>query len=323
MAAWDEPIVFFPLAVSRVWGGRRLEERFGKDLPAGEAIGELWEVVDRPEAQSAITSGAPAGWDLHRLWTEHRGEVFGKRGLGSDAKRFPLLVKLLDAREALSVQVHPPAHLASALGGEPKNEAWLLLDAEPGTHLYAGLAAGVTRASFADRLESGADVSALLHRLPVAAGDVLFLPSGRVHAIGAGCLIAEVQQNSDTTYRVFDYNRLGLDGRPRGLHVSQALACIDWDDVEPELLRGEQARRIATSHFEMERRALRAGQHEPAAPEGECAIVGVLEGSVTCRERTFTAGDFFLTPPSAGLELSAQTDQAEVLRVLLPVPTLG
>lgn len=318
MAAWDEPLVFSPLAVPRVWGGRRLEDRFGKALPAGEAIGELWEIVDRPEAQSVITSGAPGGWDLHRLWVEHRGEVFGTRGLGSAAERFPILLKLLDAREALSVQVHPPADLAPAFGGEPKNEAWLLLDAEPGAHLYAGLSAGVTRTRFAQALESGDDVSALLHRLPVAAGDALFLPSGRVHAIGAGCLIAEVQQNSDTTYRVFDYNRLGLDGRPRDLHLSQSLACIDWDDAEPQLLRGEQARRITTSYFELERRALAADEREPATPVGECAIVGVLEGSVTCRGQAFTGGDFFLAPASARLELRAQRGEAEIVNVLLP-----
>jgi len=318
VTTWNEPVVFSPLPVPRIWGGRRLEERFGKELPVGEAIGELWELVDRTEAQSVIISGAPRGWELHRLWTKHREEVFGERGLRNSAERFPLLLKLLDARESLSVQVHPPAHLARGLGGETKNEAWIFLDGEADAHIYAGLSAGVTRADFAERLESAGDVSPLLHRLAVEPGDALFIPTGRVHAIGAGCLIAEVQENSDTTYRVFDYNRLGLDGRPRDLHIRQSLACIDWDDAEPELLRGERARRITSNYFELERRALTAGEHEPATPEGECSIVGVLGGNVACSGQAFGAGDFFLVPASARLELSAQRGEAEILRVLLP-----
>src|SRR5436190_11570766 len=121
MPTWSEPLAFRPLLVPRVWGGERLRERFGKPVPHGAAIGESWEVVDREDAQSVLDER----YDLHELWRDHREEVFGTRGIRSDAERFPLLIKLLDAREALSVQVHPPAHRCAELGGEPKSEAWL------------------------------------------------------------------------------------------------------------------------------------------------------------------------------------------------------
>ena len=225
MPDWSEPLALHPLLVPRVWGGRKLEERFGKPLPAGEPIGESWEVVDREDAQSLADGGRP----LNDLWRDHRRDVFGERGVACPEERYPILVKLLDAREALSVQVHPPAEHAEGLGGEPKNEAWFFLDGDPGAHVLAGLRPGVTRERFEAAVRGGADVAALLHRVDVEDGDALYLPSGRVHAIGPGCLIAEVQQSSDTTYRVWDY------GRPRELHVEESLTCIDWEDVEPPL----------------------------------------------------------------------------------------
>jgi mannose-6-phosphate isomerase len=166
----------------------------------------------------------------------HGGDVLGgaKAAAGD---RFPLLCKILDARDRLSLQVHPPPHMARALEGEPKTEMWYIADASPQAELYVGLKRGMTRAAFEERLESGG-VEECFHRVDVRAGDTMFLPSGRVHAIGAGLVIFEIQQNSDTTYRVFDWNRVGLDGRPRELHVPQSLASIDFDDFEPALARG-------------------------------------------------------------------------------------
>jgi len=142
---------------------------------------------------------------------------------------------LLDAREKLSLQVHPPAHKAAALGGEPKTEMWYIADAAPDADLFVGLKRGVTRAEFEQKISTG-EVAGCFHRVPVKRGDAMFLPSGRVHAIGAGLVIFEIQQNSDTTYRVFDWNRVGLDGKPRELHVPQSLASIDFDDFEPALV---------------------------------------------------------------------------------------
>ena len=224
----SDPLVFEPLFMERVWGGRRLEEVYGKKLPADLRIGESWEIVDRPEAQSIVREGPLRGKSLHELWQNHRREIFGDI---ADAPRFPLLIKLLDARETLSVQVHPPNELAAELGGEAKTEFWYIANADAGAELFVGLREGSTREKFEQALHKG-EVADHVHRISVQTGDAMFLPSGRVHAIGGGNLIVEVQQNSDTTYRVFDWNRKGTDGKPRALHVEQSLRCIDFDDCD-------------------------------------------------------------------------------------------
>jgi mannose-6-phosphate isomerase len=265
-----------------------------------------------------VLDGPLAGRTLHELWTgPERAALFGSRAAGG-GDRFPLLVKLLDCTSTLSVQVHPPAEVAPDLGGDPKTEMWYLLDAEPGAHLFAGLRAGVTRAGFEDDLRAGRDVSGLLHRVDVAPGDAMFVPSGRVHALGAGCLVVEVQQNSDTTYRVFDWNRPGLDGQPRELHVPESLACIDWDDAEPALEPRGDGLELASDHFRVVRRTLTAP--EPVTAEGECALVGVVAGEASCGERTFPRGGFFLVPADGGRDLpvGAAGDRADVLVVELP-----
>src|SRR5208283_3358942 len=135
---------------------------------------------------------------------------------------------------------HPPAHKAAELGGEPKTEMWFIADAAPDAELFAGLNRGITRTEIAEKIQTG-KVAGCFHRIPVRAGDAMFLPSGRVHAIGAGLVIFEIQQNSDTTYRVFDWNRVGLDGRPRELHVAESLASIDFGDFEPPLIQSRFA----------------------------------------------------------------------------------
>src|ERR1700744_5846613 len=163
----------------------------------------------------------------------HATEILGGAKPAA-AGRFPLLCKILDAREKLSLQVHPPAAKAVELNGEPKTEMWFIADAAPGAELYVGLKRGVTRAEFEEKIADGT-VADCFHRVPVKAGDTMFLPSGRVHAIGAGLVIFEIQQNSDTTYRVCDWNRIGLDGKPRELHIAQSLASIDFNDFEPRL----------------------------------------------------------------------------------------
>ncbi len=164
----------------------------------------------------------------------HRAELLGDAKPASE-NRFPLLIKILDARDKLSLQVHPPASKATELGGEPKTEMWFIADAAPGAELFVGLKCGVTRAEFEKKIADGS-VAECFHRVPVRAGDTMFLPSGRVHAIGSGLVIFEIQQNSDTTYRVFDWNRTGLDGKPRELHIAQSLASIDFNDFEPKLV---------------------------------------------------------------------------------------
>ncbi len=230
------PLTFHPIFKERVWGGRRLAELYGKALPPKVPIGESWEISDRPGDTSVIANGPLAGKTVRWLM-EHRGrELLGRETTPHET--FPLLIKILDAQDDLSVQVHPPAHLAPKLGGAPKTEMWYVADARPGARIYAGLKRGVTREDFQKQLANGT-VAEAVHEIPAHKGDSLFLPSGRVHALGAGLVIFEIQQNSDTTYRVFDWNRLGLDGKPRALHLEESLASIDFSDYEPAMSKSE------------------------------------------------------------------------------------
>lgn len=227
------PLTFEPIPKVRVWGGRQLESLYGKALPPDQPVGESWEITDRPEGVSVIANGPLAGRTLRWLMENRADEVMGMAAPLNG--RFPLLVKILDAQEVLSVQVHPPAAKAAELGGEPKTEMWYVTQAAPGAEILAGLKRGTGRDEFVRRLAEGS-VGDCVHRLPVGRGDAMFLPSGRIHALGAGMVIFEIQQNSDTTYRVFDWNRLGTDGQPRELHVAQAMASIDFEDFEPGLV---------------------------------------------------------------------------------------
>ena len=313
-----QPIFFEPLFMERVWGGRRLEQLYHKKLPPGARIGESWEIVDREEAQSVVHDGPLRGLTLHELWTDHRETVFGP-GL-DDQERFPLLVKMLDAQERLSLQVHPPPALAADLHGEPKTEMWYLAHAEAGADLFAGLEKPTERGEFEAALHEGR-AAELVHRLPVEAGDAIFIPSGRIHAIGAGCLIVEIQQNSDTTYRVFDWNRVGLDGQPRKLHIDQSLQSTDWTDVRPALqpaIHGS-GELVDCPFFRVERWALDAPRAALKGTGGRFAIFTCLEGGVDCAGCEFGPGDFFLVP--AGLtaeEVRPTEDGTLLLRTTIP-----
>lgn len=306
---FNEPISFSPLYKHRIWGGRQLKYRLGRELPPETAIGESWELVDREEDQSVVSEGPHAGLTLHELWTLHRAAVFGPHA--PDLPRFPLLAKILDAREKLSVQVHPPAHLAAELKGEPKTEMWYLLDAETEADLFVGFRNGVTRDSFDAALNAGT-CAELLHRLPVKAGDFIFIPSGRCHAIGAGCFIIEIQQNSDTTYRVFDWNRVDDAGKPRELHIAESLASIDFSDHEPDLGQPNGEALVACEHFRVDRWKLTSTRRDD---EEVGSIFTVVAGTVQCGGREFQCGDFFLLPASAtDRDLTPITPDATLLR---------
>lgn len=298
---FSQPLTFEPLYQPRVWGGRRLEHRLGRVLPPKHLIGEAWDLVDRPEAQSVVNAGPHAGKTLHELWTRHRPAVFGREA--PDTPRFPLLAKLLDARETLSVQVHPPASIAAFLQAEPKTEMWYVLEADPGAAIFAGFKKGVTRTAFEKALRDHA-VAELLHRISVRAGDAITIPSGRCHAIGAGCLIAEIQQNSDSTYRVFDWNRLGLDGKPRDLHIAESLQSIQFDDHEPSLEPPEASPLAHTDWFRVQVLHVPAG--EPVL-RMEHGFFWVLNGLIRCGERVFEKGSSFWLPAEyAGEMLSSE-----------------
>jgi mannose-6-phosphate isomerase len=227
------PLTFQPIFKERVWGGRRIAKLYNKPLPANVPIGESWEISDRPGDASILTNGPLAGKDLRWLVENHADQIFGESQPHPTV--FPWLIKILDAQDKLSLQVHPPAKIAAELGGEPKTEMWYVAAAKPGADIFVGLKDGVTRAEF-ERKTTDGTVADCFHRIEVKPGDCMFLRSGRVHALGAGSVIFEIQQNSDTTYRVFDWNRVGLDGKPRDLHIENSMRSIDFDDFEPTMI---------------------------------------------------------------------------------------
>jgi mannose-6-phosphate isomerase len=312
-ALFTQPLVFEPLFMERVWGGRRLESLYRKRLPSAALIGESWEIVDRPEAQSVVHEGPFRGRTLHQLWRDHREAVFGNV---PETPRFPILVKMLDAQENLSLQVHPPASVAGELGGESKSELWYIADAAPKARLYAGIRKGCTRASFTEALERG-QIEEQIHSLEIAAGDTIFLPSGRLHALGAGTLVVEIQENSDTTYRVYDWSRMKKGQARRQMHVAEAMKCIDFEDFEPELLRPKSELLVRHATFQVDKWVL-AGDREIAEP-GSFAIGACLTGELSCAGRDFKPGDFFLV--SAQLEdrvLRPKGEDVSLLRVTMP-----
>ncbi|MFA6289316.1 MAG: type I phosphomannose isomerase catalytic subunit [Opitutaceae bacterium] len=280
-----------PLYQDRVWGGRGLETALGRALPPSRPIGESWEIVDRPEAQSVVVGGEFDGKTLREVIATHAAEVMGPQWPAD--KPFPILVKWLDCKERLSLQVHPPAAVAPALKGEPKTENWYIAAAAPGSHLIVGLKKGVTRTQFEKAL-GDLTLDACVHRFPVKAGDSILVHSGQIHAIDGGNLILEIQQNSDTTYRVYDWGRVGLDGKPRAMHVDQSLASIKWDDFEPAPVRGERTTAVIADakEFRIRRVPLAAGETLDFGAGEKPRILSVVEGRlVTPSGETLTRGD--------------------------------
>jgi len=317
------PLTFHPLFKERVWGGRNLERLYQKTLPPQVPIGESWEITDRPEGVSVIANGPLAGKDLRWLMEQCQQELLGTTP--PQAGRFPLLVKILDAQDKLSLQVHPPPEVAAQLGGEPKTEMWYITEAEPGAEIFVGLKRGVTRAAFEGKIRDGT-VAECFHRLVVQAGDAMFLPSGRVHGIGAGMLIFEIQQNSDSTYRVFDWNRLGLDGQPRPLHIAASLASINFDDVQPSLIRSKYSRNpvlkvrylVDDPLFRVDACQVKRGQRFHLRSSG-LQVIGLLRGRLVINdgpgEVRLKAGEFSLLPASLErVTIKAET-QIEFLHI--------
>lgn len=306
------PIVFSPIFMTRVWGGRSLETTYQRSLPDDQPYGESWEMTDRADEQSIVSGGSYSGKTLHDLWTNHREEIFGS---GLTGERFPLLIKILDARDDLSIQVHPPVDIAPSLGGEPKTEMWYIADCEPEAKLYIGFKAGVTREEFEISLGDGT-VGDKVHAVQPSVGESIFIPSGRLHAIGAGFLIYEIQQNSDTTYRVFDWNRVGLDGTPRDLHVDQSMKSIDFDDYEPSMDEPDGKTLATCEYFVVDQLVTSKGE-TVSNPGDYFSIIAVVSGSLESAEhRTFKAGDFFILP-KGGTPLTASSD-AKILQTTIP-----
>ncbi len=235
------PLRFTPVFRRYVWGGRRLGKILGKPIGPGNDYAESWEVVDHGEDQSRVAAGSLAGMTLNELTHIHGKELLGRH---NPQPRFPLLFKFLDCEKTLSVQVHPNDQQAARLDPPDagKTEAWVVLSAEPGSVIYAGLKRGFDRAALEREVARGT-CELCLHRFEPEPGDCIFLPAGGIHALGAGLMIAEIQQASDVTFRLYDWNRMGTDGQPRPLHIQQALDVIDYQrgPIDPQKLRPRSA----------------------------------------------------------------------------------
>ncbi|MFH1873828.1 MAG: type I phosphomannose isomerase catalytic subunit [Pseudomonadota bacterium] len=308
---------FQPVLKSLPWGGRKLASLLNKTLPDDAPYGESWEIVDLPSVQSIVNKGPWQGASLASIVKEQPQALMGNSKLSQG--RFPLLFKFIDANDTLSVQVHPDEAACKKLGGgaRPKTEAWFILHAEPGAKLYLGLQPGVAPQAFEAALQTG-KVEELLKTVEVKPGDFYFIPAGLVHAIGKGIVLAEIQQVSDTTYRVFDWNRVGLDGKPRQLHIKQALASIKFD-LQPVL--GQT--KITCPYFSFEQVRISAEKSFAINP-GRPKIIASIRGTCHCEPQSgvaiqddktvLTLGETCLIPASVSGTIIAEK-QSELLLI--------
>jgi mannose-6-phosphate isomerase len=321
------PLRFEPILKRLIWGGRRLGDVLGKPIGEGADHAESWEVSDHRADVSIISHGPLAGANLRDLLRTRPHDLLG-HAIGP-RDQFPLLVKFIDAQQTLSVQVHPDDTLGRRLANDNgKTETWVVVDAEPGSLIYAGLKHGVTRDDFARAIETG-EVEPLLHRFPARPGDCILIPAGIVHAIGAGVMIAEIQQMSDATFRVFDWNRLGVDGKPRQLHIAEALESTDFaagpvDPIRPEpepIPGGIRERLSASDFFALER--LRLTGPAPVGRDDRFTILMVLGGSAEVRHGNETHplrfGETLLLPAAVGeCEITPVAGEATVITCVVP-----
>jgi len=300
------PLKFKPELKERVWGGRALEQ-FGFELPEGR-IGEAWTIGDHANGTTKVIGGELAGLGLNEVRERYGREFFGSKGYSPDA-RFPLLIKLLDCQDDLSVQVHPNDDYEKLPPGElGKTEMWYVVSAKPGAKIIYGLKDGVGREVLADAIREGRIMNSL-QEVPVEAGDSFYIPAGTVHALCAGVLVAEIQQNSDTTYRLYDYSRPGLDGKPRELHVEDSLNVIAYEGTGASRLKTNAAKpnewlELAHSpYFVTEKGVVRKLWKLATSPE-TFAILVVCEGHGKLAweggEAELAPGECYLLPASLG-----------------------
>ena len=303
------PLHFNPILKRLIWGGRRLESVLGKELPEGENYAESWEIADHRNDVSHVAEGPLQGSSLRDLIAAEPRALLGDHR--SDGTHFPLLIKFLDAHQVLSVQVHPDDTLAARLANDRgKTEAWVVLHAEPGSLIYAGLKPSVSRADFAQAVEHN-NVPSLLHSFTPKVGDCVFVPAGTVHALGAGLVVAEIQQMSDATFRIHDWGRLGSDGRPRALHLAEAIESIDFErgpvsPVVPRRIDGtrnfERQRLVQCTYFDLDRIEFRQ-RVEVGSTDSFTILIG-LDGSTQVRSRgaeyPLARGKTLLLPAALG-----------------------
>ncbi len=328
------PLLFHPILKERVWGGRSLAT-LGKPLPPGTPIGESWELADLPETieqgRSTIANGPLAGRTLRQAIAEHREAILGAAKLTPEGG-FPLLIKYLDARENLSVQVHPDeAYVARHPEAHLKSEAWVIMSAEPGAVIYKGVNPDVTREQFAQDLQSDRVIDDLV-AVPVAPGDCHYLPSGTCHALGGGIVAAEIQTPSDTTFRVYDWSRQG-----RELHVEQALECIRFgpSSAEPPPQRKpiktkgiQTTPLVETAYFAIERIEIEARVRLEVVTSGMPVVWMILAGAGRVEADNaptidLTPGTTALMPAELNGGVAVLEPESSLLWVSLPSPLKG
>ena len=289
------PLKFKPIFKERIWGGQKLRDIFSKELPADTKIGESWELADLPDDKSPIANGPLAGKTIDKVIEQFTAQITGRADF---PKPFPLLIKILDAEDVLSVQVHPDKETCQRMGkGEPKTECWYIISSQPGAVIYKGLKKGVTKQDFAAAIKPGA-ATELLNRIEVHPGECHFLPAGTPHAVGAGLVIAEIQTPSDTTYRVFDWNRVDDTGKSRQLHIQEALESINFNADPKKLTVRTSGILVDSEFFQVEKYNLSKSSERDLAGEMKVLIIIEGYGNIGGKDNsiTFKAGDTILIP---------------------------
>jgi mannose-6-phosphate isomerase len=324
MTAPAIPLRFQPVYQTYLWGGERLRSQLGRqDTPEG-IVAESWEITDRPDGMSVVSGGPLLGKTFRELISADPVGMLGHRCRGD---RFPLLIKVLDAAQTLSVQVHPNDETAARFGGEAKTETWYILEASPDAAVFCGLAEGVTPETFRSAIAENR-LDPLLKKIPVKAGDAIFVPGGRVHAIASGCLLLEVQQNSNTTYRIYDWGRVDAQGKSRELHVDQALQVTLWQDAASALtpaeplppLNGIPRERIMESPYFRLERLHPGGRAVISGDAGSFQVLFAIDADMTVE----AGGVEVAVPRGASVFLPAKTPHAQVdsagavMRITLP-----
>lgn len=328
------PLRFQPLFRQYIWGGRRLQTSLGKAIGSGDDYAESWELVDHGEDQSRVLAGELAGSSLHELLANFGEQLFGDSYATWNQTerpealqyRFPLLFKFLDCNRPLSVQVHPNDEQGGTLNPPDlgKTEAWVVLEAEAGSKIYAGLKSGVNREQLADAVASG-ETESVLHAFEPRVGDCVFIPAGTVHALGAGLVIAEIQQASDTTFRLFDWNRVDSEGNSRPLHIDESLAVTDFDHgpvhaVQATAKTADRELLVECDKFVLQKRRLT--QPTRLGEVGEMRFIAVINGSISVDGDPLGSpierGETVLLPASCGDVVVTPSSSSEILEVTLP-----